>query len=203
LKLKDGIEDIELWKSFKAGQTPAFSLLYRRYVTVLYKYGLRITPDNQLVEDAIQDLFVDLWKGRENLADPDSVKYYLFIALRRRVVRCITSSDNIEQFDNENYKHVPYVESAEHQIVDQEESGTLLRTVQSAVANLPLRQQEVINLRYFHNFSHPEISEMMGISLQSVHNTLQKAMKSLKQQISPDVNIVVLVSLFFLHDLSH
>ncbi|WP_159469972.1 RNA polymerase sigma factor [Dyadobacter sp. 3J3] len=198
--MKNGIEDIELWKSFKDGQQTAFSLLYRRYVTVLYKYGLKITPDNELVEDVIQDLFVDLWKSKENLTDPDSVKYYLFTILRRKIVRCINASGNIEQLDDENQKHIVHVESVEHLIVNEEESGTLVRSIQHAVSNLPTRQQEVINLRYFHNFSHPEISEMMGISLQSVHNTLQKAMKSLQQQINPNIDLVVILSMIFCSD---
>ncbi|GLU51336.1 RNA polymerase sigma factor [Dyadobacter frigoris] len=200
--MKNGIEDIELWKSFKDGQQTAFSLLYRRYVTVLYKYGLKITPDNELVEDVIQDLFVDLWKSRENLTDPDSVKYYLFTVLRRKIVRCINSSGNTEQLDDENQKHVIHVESVEHLIVNEEESGILVSSIQHAVSNLPARQQEVINLRYFHNFSHPEISDMMGISLQSVHNTLQKAMKSLQQQINPKLDLIIVLSMFFYSDLN-
>lgn len=200
--MKNGIEDIELWKSFKHGQQAAFSLLYRRYVTVLYKYGLKITSDTELVEDVIQDLFVDLWKARENLADPDSVKYYLFTVLRRKIVRCINSSGNTEQLDDENQKHIIHVESVEHLIVNEEESGILVRSIQDAVSNLPARQQEVVNLRYFHNFSHPKISEMMGISLQSVHNTLQKAMKSLQQQINPKLDLIVILSMFFYSDLN-
>lgn len=200
--MKNGIEDIEIWKSFKAGHQSAFSLLYRRYVTVLYKYGLKMTSDTELIEDAIQDIFVDLWKGRENLTDPDSVKYYLLTILRRRIVRSVTFANTTEQLDDQNLSHIIQVDSAERQMVEQEKSGNLICSIHSAVSNLPVRQKEVINLRYFHNLSHNEISEMMGISLQSVHNTLQKAMKSLQQQISPNLDMILIISTLLLQGLS-
>ncbi len=42
-----------------------------------------------------------------------------------------------------------------------------------ALTQLPPRQQEVANLRYYYEFSHQQIADIMNISLQSVHNTLQ------------------------------
>jgi RNA polymerase sigma factor (sigma-70 family) len=49
---------------------------------------------------------------------------------------------------------------------------------------LPNRQKEAIYLKYYSGLKATEISEIMGINYQSVVNTLHKAIKSLKQEIS-------------------
>jgi RNA polymerase sigma-70 factor (ECF subfamily) len=51
--------DPELWNAFRQGDEQAFAQIYRNYVKVLYRYGLKITPDTSLIEDCIQDLFVE------------------------------------------------------------------------------------------------------------------------------------------------
>ena len=95
--------DIDLWRSFRKGDKNAFENLYQSYFKVLGHYGFRLTPDAQHIEDAIQDLFIDLWRRKEYLSDPDNVKFYLFRALRNQLLRntrndVFESSENIDSF---------------------------------------------------------------------------------------------------------
>jgi hypothetical protein len=73
---------IHLWQQYKSGDPKAFSRLYGEYVQVLYAQGLRVTPDAGLVKDCIHDLFVDLWRNRQRIPNPESVSVYLTEALR-------------------------------------------------------------------------------------------------------------------------
>ena len=52
--------DVLLWQAFKKGDSTAFEQLYKKYFKDLGRYGLRLNPDKDLVEDAIQDVFIDL-----------------------------------------------------------------------------------------------------------------------------------------------
>ncbi|TDE12916.1 RNA polymerase sigma factor [Dyadobacter psychrotolerans] len=186
--------DLVLWKAFKTGDGEAFSKIYRLYVKVLYRYGQKISPDTKVVEDAIQDLFVDIWNGRENLTDPDSVKYYLFRILRRKISRILTSPYAAEQLEEQHLEFISPTESFETEMVRLEGDHLKLRKVQDAILQLSSRQQEAINLRYFHDFSHHQIAEIMDISLQSVHNTLQKAMKGLRLVLDHNIEFLFLLS---------
>jgi hypothetical protein len=73
---------LQLWQQYKLGDPEAFSRLYGEYVQGLYAQGLRMTPDAGLVKDCIHDLFVELWRNRQAVPNPDSVPDYLVETLR-------------------------------------------------------------------------------------------------------------------------
>jgi len=77
--------DLLLWKSFKSGSESAFIFIYEHNFEMLYSYGRRLTNNEDVIKDAIQDLFIELRKNRENLGDTDSIKFYLFKCLKRRI----------------------------------------------------------------------------------------------------------------------
>ena len=56
-------EDILHWESFRKGDREAFATLFRNHYPALYRYGSKFTTDHQQLEDAIQELFIELWKS--------------------------------------------------------------------------------------------------------------------------------------------
>jgi DNA-directed RNA polymerase specialized sigma24 family protein len=70
------------WNAFKQGDWNAYTSLYEEFYKPLNNYGAKFTGDADLVQDAIHDLFVQLWTSRNNLGAPASVKNYLFKSLR-------------------------------------------------------------------------------------------------------------------------
>lgn len=189
------MNDIDLWRSFRNGDDIAFSMLYKTYIDVLYKYGHKLTVDSELVEDAIQDMFIELWNSRQRLSDTDSIKYYLFRVLRRKITRNPLNRAGTDS-GIEGIEQVFFAVSAESQLIDLESESTRIRMLSTALLKLPPRQHEVVNLRYFHEFSHQQIADIMNISLQSVHNTLQKSMKGLKEILSDYAEIILCTCAF-------
>ena len=61
--------DLYIWKSFKEGNKQAYAYMYKKYAPALYNYGCKISPDKELVEDCIQDLFIHILLHRSNLGD--------------------------------------------------------------------------------------------------------------------------------------
>jgi RNA polymerase sigma factor (sigma-70 family) len=53
-------------------------------------------------------------------------------------------------------------------------------TLQQLLQKLSHRQQEVINLRFYHNFPYDTIASIMDMNYQSVLNLLQRALKTLR-----------------------
>ena len=80
------ITDEALWMLCLKGDEKAFECLYRRYYQMLLCYGLNINPDQDVVKDAIQDLFVRLMSGRRRLSETTSVKGYLLRALKNSLI---------------------------------------------------------------------------------------------------------------------
>ena len=61
--------------------------VYNLHVKALYNYGNKIFHNSSLVEDAIHDLFVDLWNYRKNLSPVISIRAYLYSSLRRKITK--------------------------------------------------------------------------------------------------------------------
>src|SRR5690606_8603457 len=81
------LKDIEVWNTFRTGNDEAFIFIYTTYFDRLFAYGMRIVGDEHLVEDAIQELFIDLRNQRGRLSPTDSIKFYLFKCLKRKLHR--------------------------------------------------------------------------------------------------------------------
>jgi DNA-directed RNA polymerase specialized sigma24 family protein len=67
----------ELWQAFKNGDVEAFRNLHKIHAGYLLNYGLRIHKVLNVVEDCVQEVFIDFWQYRQKLTDPNDVRFYL------------------------------------------------------------------------------------------------------------------------------
>ena len=179
-----GNQNMELWKAFKSGDKSAFEKLYELYINDLLSYGYRVTSDRQLIRDSIQDLFLHLWQTRSNLSDTDSIRFYLYRSLRNRIIRNMEKA-NQTSIDTANlFENIIGALSIEDDLIENEQLSEQQVKLKQAIQQLPKRQQEIIQLRYYHDFSFEEIAEMMQINNQSVRNLLHRAITELRQHFT-------------------
>jgi len=60
------------------GSDQAFTLLYDKYSKQLYRNILRLTKDENIAEELLQDLFLKIWESRENINPEKSFKSFLY-----------------------------------------------------------------------------------------------------------------------------
>lgn len=174
-------KNIELWQAFKNGDREAFAQLYKLYIDALLSYGYRVTSDRQLIRDSIQDLFLHLWQTRSNLSDTDSIRFYLYRSLRNRIVRNMEKAKHTGIDTANLFENIIGALSVEDDLIENEQLSEQQLRLKQAIQQLPKRQQEIIQLRYYHDFSFEEIAEMMQINNQSVRNLLHRAITELRQ----------------------
>jgi RNA polymerase sigma-70 factor (ECF subfamily) len=184
-----------LWKQFLLGNKDAFAFIYNRYADALAAYGYRISNDLPIVKDAIQDLFIELWRSKNNLSPVHSVKAYLFKALRYKLLRygrlnlLYTSDDRLGDILTDDF-------SVETKISNREEEYELAEKIAIAIKKLSKRQQEAITLKFYHGFSNEQIAEIMSINCQSAANILHRALLALRNHFSLPI-ILLYSSLMF------
>lgn len=178
-------KDIALWQAFKGGDRDAFAKIYNLFIEDLLSYGYRVTNDRQLIRDSIQDLFLHLWHTRENLTDTDSIRFYLYVSLRNRILRNIEKHNHTSIDTQDLFENIIGVLSVEDELITTEQYSEQIIQLKRAIQQLPKRQQEIIQLRYYHDFSFEEIAEMMQINNQSVRNLLHRAIIELRQYFTP------------------
>jgi len=175
------MDDKKLWNKMKSGDKEAFASIYQSEVNSLLKYGLKITKSVQLIEDAIQDLFIEIWQKRDRLSETDHIRKYLLVSFRRKLIHNIQKTE--KKYFSEELGEGEYVneDSPEDMWIDFEDFSAKKELLEVAVKQLSQRQKEIIHLKYGEGLDYPEISEMMGISYQSSRNLLTGALKKLKE----------------------
>jgi RNA polymerase sigma-70 factor (ECF subfamily) len=86
----------------------------------------------------------------------------------------------METYAGEHYRE----DSIENSIVEKEMEVYNTALLKEAISHLTVRQQEVIQLRFYQGFSHDQIAELLQMNHQSVSNLLYRALCSLKEKIS-------------------
>ncbi len=194
-EVRQQIGEAALWDEFRSGSLQAFTQLYNTHVPALYGYGRKFTADTDILEDCIQDLFIDLWKKRENLGPTDSAKYYLFAALRNRIIRQKqwASRRTAEAFPSEYAFEITL--SPEAALINDQTGMEQKRYLEQAIQKLTQRQKEAVYLKFFECLSYEEIASIMGLELRSVYNLVSKAVEVLKHNAPKVLTLSLLLLL--------
>jgi RNA polymerase sigma-70 factor (ECF subfamily) len=170
----------------------SFRKLYNHYYMRLFQQALYYLDNNSdNAQEVVSDVFVALWQGRKVLsrvAEPDA---YLFIALKHAAARYVRRSHK--------EKLIRITESlpdAEYRYSDATDLGMMHEELQqkykAALNNLPPRCAEVFRLVREGGKKYSEVADILGISVKTVDNQMNKAVKLLYNQLKEN-----LFSIFF------
>ncbi|ADV51438.1 sigma-70 family RNA polymerase sigma factor [Cellulophaga sp. E16_2] len=181
-----------IWSLFLQGDTNAFSLLFKKYYSSLYNYGLKLCNNSCVTEDCLQTFFVYLHDNRKTIGDVKNVKSYLFISFRRALFTSLKKERNFTDFNSEKQNSNSFAFSPEELKIDQEISFAQTSSITLILNTLSPREREVIYLKYYGELSMSEIATTMDISYQSVLNTLQKAFSKIRKTIENNMLSAIL-----------
>jgi RNA polymerase sigma factor (sigma-70 family) len=179
--LKSYKSDEELWKAVLQGDSYANEYLYSSYVQQMFNYGLKFGCEKDVIEDCIQEVFVNIIKKRKKLAHDVSVKPYLFKSLRLEIWRSIKKSKPKNNFEEPEFES-EY--SIDQKIIEDEVQMIRAYEITKVLNELPKRQKEAIYLRFYEGLSYQEISEIMETEQGSSYKIIYKAIDTLYQKLS-------------------
>lgn len=171
------MEELEVWLRFREGSEADFTLLYKRYAPVMLRYGHKLSTDTDLVKDCIQQVFFQVWKSRENLSNPPSIKNYLLKSFRHELGKKATFKSRHEPLPEDI--SLGTEASHESELINLQSFEQVQQKMHMLLAKLPERQREVIFLKYYTGLQYDEISDIMGIDQKSVYKLTYKAIEKL------------------------
>ena len=136
-----------------------------------------LVDDRRTAEDVVQEAFAALYRRWHQLRDPEAAVAFL----NRAVVN--GGRDSLRRKSRASRARLRLVprsellDSAEHAVVEHAEADRLW----SAVTELPLRQRQVLVLRYYLDQSEAEIAETLGVSAGSVKKHASRGIAALAQ----------------------
>lgn len=187
-------EDFELWQEFKLGSKESFSIIYYRYFNDLFNYGLKISGDENITKDCLQEMFTTLWFTKEKLGDVKAIKFYLLKCFRRSLIVFLKKSKK-EKFFNLSFSQTqPNLSFSTEDFIVVEETLRMKRERLTKILNsLPRRRKEAIYLKYFKELTYEEIAAVMSLSEKAVINHVYKAFKVIKSDTSIRSGLVSLL----------
>lgn len=172
-----------LWRKVKKGNIKAFEILYKLYFTPFCLYAYVLIPDEELVKEIVNDVFLKIWNKREDIKIKYRIKPYLYrcvhnscldhLKLKKNAFRqykIADISDKIKELEGED----------EEYIIKQISLNNLEKDIAGSIDLLPARCKEIFILSRFELLSYIEISEKLNISVNTVKTQMSRALDSLR-----------------------
>lgn len=134
--------------------------------------------DQDATEEAVQQVFFNVWDRKESIHITSSFKAYLYQAVRNHCLNAL--------------KHEQVKANAHGELLRDEEPGEennleaieLKERIDQAIAELPTERQKIFRMSRFEELKYKEIAEKLHISVKTVENQMGKALKYLRESLS-------------------
>ena len=181
------IADREMIERIGRGDQSAFSALYDRLSRPLYSLALRMLGDAGDAQDALQDVFLQIW-SRAATYNPEQSTVFSWTVLltrsrvidrlraRKRRLRIVASATGDEDAD---VADASTMESA----ADTADKNDEAARVRSVLNNLPSEQREAIELAFFGDLTHHEIAARLGEPLGTIKARIRRGLLKLRERL--------------------
>jgi RNA polymerase sigma-70 factor (ECF subfamily) len=168
----------------REGDEAAFTALFDLYVVPLSVFVLPYVRSREVAADVVHDVFLRIWQGRESLEVHDSLRAYLYRAVRNRALNLLRHQA-IEQRWREGVgrSEAAIAQSTAPGVDERLQREELLAEIELATAELPERCRMVFQLRWRDGLHHAEIAEVMGITQKTVENQITRALRSVRARL--------------------
>ena len=193
--LKNRSKEELIQKQLHAGEVVALEYLFHQYYDDLCRYTFVFTKDLAIAENIVQDLFVYIWEHRETIEIHLSFESYLYQASRYKALNY--KRDNSHKVDKLSLLKEQYIDKVSVGADEIIEFKELNQIVSEAIDLLPDRCQQIFRLSRTDELSYREIAELMNISISTIDNQVNTAIKKIKTHVKLHYPELYLPLLFF------
>lgn len=188
-----GYTEHELLELVAGGNESAFKLLYEKYAGKVYTMGINYLKSPFLAQDAVQEVFVKVWKNREQLTTLNSFPAWLTTISRNQLIndlQRLVPMESLETISSDDTRHHQATTGNE---VDYRE---LEKAIKIGINTCSPRQQEIYLLSREEGLSHKQIASQLNISYDMVREHMSNALKNLRKFLENHYTHLLLLWLF-------
>ncbi|MEI3797427.1 MULTISPECIES: RNA polymerase sigma factor [unclassified Chitinophaga] len=167
-----------------------FNILYLATRARLFRYLSSYTKDIQLVEDIMQQCYLNIWEKMDTIRDPAAAGPLVRTYARNLMI------DVIRRRMKEDIQWLEQLQQEAGLLIDPciNESGRQqLLQLETAIEKLPAPTRTVYLLHRESGLSYKEIAAKMSISVSMVEKHMSKAIRLLKKDILTDMSLVLTI----------
>ena len=176
----EGPTDQNLLAAFQAGDAEAMGALYDRHAPAVTVYLLGMLGDRQEAEDVLQHVMVGFIRQAASLGAVLSVRAYLLAAAHNGVANVIRSRSRRDSLLHD-YEVLVRGRDGQHAgPASNAETEEMRRQLNTALAQLPDDEREVVLLRTYAGLSFSETAEALGLPRSTAADRYQAAIAKLR-----------------------
>ncbi len=156
--------------------------LYREYHKTLCNVAYTIVKDKDAAQDIIQNVFIQIWRKKDQTTISTSIKGYLIKATINASIYYVRSSKRRIHLEEESAKGKPL---AFNNSEDKLRENELEEKIKEALFRLPLKCRTIFLLNRYEGMKYKEIAEQLGLSLKTVENQMSIALEKLRRDLKP------------------
>ncbi len=174
----------QLLSDTAAGDQRAFQRLYQHWHTQIHGYVLNVVKSPALAEDLVQEIFIKVWEGRDQMGGVGNFGGYLFAVARNHTINVLKSAARSQSVLGEILKHAPSPRFDDEILARDYE-----RFIQRVLDTLPERTRTIYYQCKEQGRTYQEVGLELGVSGNAVKRHVVKSIKALREAAGKDLGI--------------
>lgn len=173
--------DLAWARAIQDADHAAFEALFRTYAERLSAFASQYVNLPEIAEEIVQDIFLEIWQGREHWCPKRNVRAYLYKMTRNRALNYLKHEEVVA-----SWKQQAGVKESETLPIPEEDlhQKELRQAIQDAIKQLPERRRRIFVLSRRHDMTYREVAETLDISVNTVETQMSRAFSTLRQLLA-------------------
>lgn len=164
-----------------------FDHIFKQTYPKLFFYARGILGNDADAEDAVEEVFVNLWKRRDEVEWGENIEAYLYRSTFTRAINMIHKANRNEEqlslLHSINDRRMAYLESEVGNPQRDAENSDLRQAIDDALSTLPEKSRRVFRMSYIEGLHHQEIATRLDISVRTVETHIYTALRLLRKRL--------------------
>ena len=178
--IKD-LDDKLIINKFKEGDVLSFDDIFKKYNKKVYYFALSYLKNKEEAEDVVQEVFMNLWKYRDQINEYYVFSKYLFKITYNATCKRFRKQASDKKHLEEVLKNISIEDNSTKLDI---EYNNLVETANLLIEKLPSRQKKILLLNIEEQLTTEQIAQKLNISKKTVENYLAMAKSSLRKSLA-------------------
>lgn len=171
----------------QAGSESAFDQMFDAFYDRLCAFATGIVGSKTGARQVVHDVFLKIWRRRQEWTVRRSLKAYLYQATRNQALNYVDSTDRRHAVEPTMADSKKPVHKTERTAEDDLHKTELAESIWAAIDQLPERRRTAFVLHRQHDMTYADVAEIMGISKKTVEHQMGHALRTLREELPGDL----------------
>ncbi|SHE63435.1 RNA polymerase sigma-70 factor, ECF subfamily [Fodinibius roseus] len=182
-------DDSKWVEALNHGDSSAFEQLFAKYYSRLSRFAYRYVQSETVAESLTQEVFVNVWKQRDQLDPGRNIRSFLYQSVRNEALDYIEHKKIVRDKLSRLKVTRDTVTHPENSSLDKQKFWSL---VQEQIENLPPKTRRIYKLSRKDGLTYNEIADVLDISPKTVEYHITKALEMLRQELENSLSALYL-----------